>query len=370
MAGFALPPGFGASSWGESSWAAAMGAVLSRFRVADDAAWKPSVVTGLDRTVQIATGAGWGCGVWDETDAAETVQLDPNTGTTNRFDVIVARWVWSTKTREFAVIKGTSTPPAVNTGTIVDTNKINRIKGRRYEGVIAVVRVRPNVGTFAGTDLTDLRVWGPIPGALRAASATYPGLLDLSTAGGGAVEAGSGFYVGSVRWEYNGTAWLPYTQRIPWVPRFTSASGGDLSFGSGATISAWYKILGTEIDYDIAITCGSGVNGGIGDITLIMPTGTINLAGAQRYGGDGDVGVYNVGDYPLSLRPQPGSARVRILSIKLGPNFDPTKAPFKNADAAGGQGQGIPQVAGQPLVQGSSIWLDGRHEISGYPALT
>lgn len=182
MAHLTNPPGYGDNSWDESTWAAAMASQLTRFRVADANAWKPSVATGVDRTVQVAVGSAWGCGVWDKTSAVELVAFDSNGGATDRFDLLVARWSWSLRSVVFDVIKGTTVPPAINTSaTVVDSAKVNRIPGTRYDGVIGVVRVRPSVGAFAGTDLFDVRVWSGRSGPLAVLQSSYLAWVDGQT---------------------------------------------------------------------------------------------------------------------------------------------------------------------------------------------
>lgn len=181
MAGLTPVPGMGANSWDEANWAKAMAAGLPRFFVADAAAWKASPNTGLDRVVQLAAGGGWGCGVWDVTTATENApQHAANTTGADRYDLVVARYNWTTRTRTFAVIQGTSTPPAINATTTLDTTKVNRIPGTRYDGLVAIVKVRPGVGAFAATDITDARVWGNDALQVTALTSLLQTLLDAT----------------------------------------------------------------------------------------------------------------------------------------------------------------------------------------------
>lgn len=223
MAHLSNPPGFGNNSWAENTWAAAMAAQLPRFRVADANAWKPSVVTGLDRTVQLAIGAAWGCGVWDRTSAAENIQFAANGGSTDRFDVLVARWSWTLRTVVFATIQGGALPPAAVT-TTVDSTKINRIPGVQYDGVIAVLRVRPGVGAFASTDLYDIRAYGGGSGALCCTQGRFVNVIDGS--------AGQELWVSStdVTFRHNGTDWINGSSRplglLCRPVQISNASGG------------------------------------------------------------------------------------------------------------------------------------------------
>lgn len=155
-----------------------------------------------------------------------------------------------------------------------------------------------------------------------------------------------------------------------WTPTLVSANGGTLNFGAGAIVSAKYSLRmnRTQIRYEVSINFdAAGLNGGLGPIQLVLPAGTVNAANVPRGVGTAFLGVYNVGDYGGETRPALGNNRVDILMPKLGANFDPTLAPFKNADVAAGQGQGIPQVSGQPIRDGSTLVLSGEHDITGSP---
>lgn len=180
MAGLASPPGFGTNSWNQDYWARAQEAVLPRFAVADSAAWKPTPSTVSSRTVLIASGGGWTCGVWDQTSATETFTLDANTGNVDRWDFIVSRAIWgTTKTRAFAVIKGGSLPPSINSSSAVLADSVNRLPGTQYDGLVAMVRVQPGVNLLAASDVIDLRVWSNGSGVLSAATVNNQGYLDL-----------------------------------------------------------------------------------------------------------------------------------------------------------------------------------------------
>lgn len=182
MAGLAAPPGFADNEWTEQQWARAQAMTGARFLVYDTSAWKPTVSTTADRTITIAAGRGYACGVYDETTGAETVAFDPNTSGATRYDLLVARFNWATNTRSFVVIKGGANPPPVNQTQTVDASSVNRIPGVQYDGVIGVAAVRPNVGTFAATDFEDLRLVDTGSGPLaRPSSSAYLELSDLRT---------------------------------------------------------------------------------------------------------------------------------------------------------------------------------------------
>lgn len=180
MAHLPSPPGMGLNSWFDVPWAQAHGIANVRFLVKDAASWAPSINTGTARTIDVAVGSAWACGVFDATDAVESVAFAANATSSNRFDFLVARWDWVTGTTVFDVIQGSASVPEINTTLVVDEAKVNRIPGSLYEGLIAVVRVRPGVGTFQPADLVaDLRVWGGKSGPLVTPVSTYLTVLDV-----------------------------------------------------------------------------------------------------------------------------------------------------------------------------------------------
>lgn len=182
MAHLSTPPGFGTNSWFEDTWARANGVVNPRFVVADSGSWRPSVNISQPRTMDIAVGRGWACGVYDETDAVESVSFDANLTSQERWDAIVARFDWASNSVAFAVIKGTTAFPAINSSDVLNPTGVNRIPGTRYDGVLAAVRIAPGVGTFStGGTFTDLRLWGGQSGPLNtfAHSDAYFRLMDL-----------------------------------------------------------------------------------------------------------------------------------------------------------------------------------------------
>lgn len=144
-----------------------------RFTVASANDWKLELTTA-DRTVRIKAGSGQACGVTDTTDADETKQFDPNTGGTDRYDLLVARWTWANPVvvPTFEIIKGT---PGAG---VPDVASLVRQPGTRYDGVLGVLRVRPGVGAFAANDLFDVRMWGGETGPLVSTGIAYLSVRD------------------------------------------------------------------------------------------------------------------------------------------------------------------------------------------------
>lgn len=180
-----------------------------RFRVNSSTDWTPTADAGVNRTVNIAAGAAVACGVYDATTASDAVTFAANSGGTDRFDAVVARYDWSTMTVSFAVVQGTSVIPAVvKTGTVVDNTKINWLPGLRYDAVLAVIRVRPSVTILAPADLYDCRPWGSWSN-LNVVSAAYRDLVDAD-ANAVIRETGGANTRVAYQKQIDGT-WLPFT---------------------------------------------------------------------------------------------------------------------------------------------------------------
>ena len=134
--------------------------------VATSADWKVTTVSGVDRTVRIATGTGYGYGVADVSDATVDVQLDTLSSGTTRWDAIVARRNWQPVggTTSFVAVKGTSTK-AVPT--------LSTSPGVQADQLLALVQVTG--GTQVPTALIDCRM-GLDGGALDRAGADFLGV--------------------------------------------------------------------------------------------------------------------------------------------------------------------------------------------------
>lgn len=143
----------------ESDWTKLMGeAARAVYGVAGRDHWKVTTHATLARGVSIATGSGWGHGVFDTSDA--TVSLAGATiSSGTRWDMVVARRNWSGTggATSFAMITGTSTKalPARNTSP-----------GSLDDQPIALVQF--TAGQTAPTAIVDLRVWSGNGGGMTA----------------------------------------------------------------------------------------------------------------------------------------------------------------------------------------------------------
>lgn len=111
--------------------------------------WAVTVVAGLDRTVAIAAGKGYGRGVFDVNSAPVNVQLDTVAGTGTRWDLIVARRNWTTPVTVFTKVNGTAVA-GIPTGRNVGPGALD-------DQPIALVQITG--GQTAPTAVIDLRTW-------------------------------------------------------------------------------------------------------------------------------------------------------------------------------------------------------------------
>jgi hypothetical protein len=185
VAGLANPPGFGGKRWGEIDWSRFNRLTNAPFSVGSSTDWQPTINTGVNRTINISAGMGQAYGVYDLTDTTETIAFAANATGADRYDALVARFDWTAKTRVFAVITGGASPPAIQTGGAVDAAKVNRLEGARYDGYLAIIKVRPGATIFQPGDIAaDMRVWGGATGSMVSnAPNTYRSSLHVPVGG-------------------------------------------------------------------------------------------------------------------------------------------------------------------------------------------
>lgn len=134
----------------EQQWAQIANSLGTRDGVAGDGDWRVTAVAGLDRTVAIAVGTGYGHGVLDVSDASVNVQL-PTVGSGVRWDTIVAYRNWQPPVglTSFTYRTGTSSQ-AVAAGTLDNP-------GVESDQVLALVQI--TAGVQAPTAVVDMRTW-------------------------------------------------------------------------------------------------------------------------------------------------------------------------------------------------------------------
>ena len=144
----------------EAAWADAHPAIgLARYGVRSPLDWKVTAVAGLDRTVSINAGRGFGHGITDKTVDNETIQLDV-IASGSRWDLIVCRRDWTPTAGEskFMKINGGATA-VIPGGRTVGPGNID-------DQPIALVQV--TAGQTQPTAIIDLRTWAGDGGGLIA----------------------------------------------------------------------------------------------------------------------------------------------------------------------------------------------------------
>lgn len=146
--------GYNDDSIGASDWANIISRLGSaRFGVADVDAWRVTPGPG-DREVRITPGAGWGSGVWDQSNAFETVSLAA-VPSGERWDLVCMARNWAGKLSAFGKRQGTAErvlPPP-------PTRKV--APGVEEDQPLALVRARAGSSSILTSDIIDLRV---VPG--------------------------------------------------------------------------------------------------------------------------------------------------------------------------------------------------------------
>lgn len=136
----------------------------------------PTVATGT-RKVSIDSGAAAIAGVWSlaTNDVTYSVTHDSNTGTQSRIDVVVLTVDWTAATAAYNANTGsesTKASAARAAGSYLDIVKgqpantpsvpqLTQTAGTLWQMPLARVLVRPGVGQFLTSDLTDARPYTP-----------------------------------------------------------------------------------------------------------------------------------------------------------------------------------------------------------------
>lgn len=256
--------GFGNSSFDDVSWAQTSALTGGPFRVADSAAWRPSVVAGVDRTVSIAAGLAVACGVRALNTAAVRVAFAANSGAGVRRDALVARFDWAARTVTFRAVTGSSLTPAVVT-TAVDPNqldRIHRIPGVLYDAMIAMVNVYPGTGGFAPDVASDLRPYGGIGGPLLFDGGEYTDMVD-ALPGAELRATGTGY-----RWTRTGGAWVrsaPSGSVLAspagaWVdlPNENASSSNEV-WGADPQVLAEWTITDPRVPYEVEVAMNAEI---------------------------------------------------------------------------------------------------------------
>lgn len=123
-------------------------ATNSIYGVADSSELIVSVKAGADRTVAISPGNAWGRGIFTTSTATESVTLPAAPSSGSRWDMVVLRRDWNTKTATFTYVKGTSTKALPTRNTAVGTLDDQPL-----------VLARVEAGKSAVQEIVDLKCW-------------------------------------------------------------------------------------------------------------------------------------------------------------------------------------------------------------------
>lgn len=168
----------------ETQWADMIKKVGScDYGVVDVNDWKVTAVTGADRTISVATGKGWGHGIFDEITANVTLQLD-SVSSGSRWDLIVMRRNWTGA-------GGLSTITKVN-GTTAKEIPASRAIGPGVIDEQPIALVQVTAGQTQPTAIVDLRCWGS-NGGLYAKDDLAKGYLN---------KVGAEVRIGLIVWRY------------------------------------------------------------------------------------------------------------------------------------------------------------------------
>lgn len=222
------------------------------------------------RAIRVATGTVQVCGVTVTNDALVTLNLNANSSSSARFDLVVLRvtWAGASSTVEILAKPGTSGGPPAPT----------RNPGSLYEFPLAVVRVGGSASSIAAGDVYDIRTYGGRGGRMRVLQESYVGWVD-GHAGAEVIVEGT---VRTYRKAPDG-AWVLVSDILtPWryfdpVLRYAGAGNiqaGVASLGTGGVRRGRFKVLDGFVVGEVEIRRGTtGFNFGAGDLTVDLPAG-------------------------------------------------------------------------------------------------
>lgn len=231
-----------------------------RFRVPSTADWALSLPS-LTRTVRVSTGSGEACGVRDTTNAAEDIAFAANGAGSDRYDLLVNRFLWTDPVTQpaFAVVQGVAGAGAPNIAGLI------RTPGTQYDAVLAAVKVRPGVtGPFVGTDLFNLTPGGGVGGPFVVPQASFISAVDG--------ELGNELLVTATgrRYRHDGTTWqLQPLDTDPWANLSLATGWWEPYTETGRYVSQpGYRRGGSDGRFRGYLRCTADVGAGGGISTV------------------------------------------------------------------------------------------------------
>lgn len=312
-------------------------------------------VAGQQRTVEVSSGSALVCGVQITETVDRTVNMEANTGTTTRYDLVVLKVEWlglgqSRVTLE--VKKGTTSPPAPT-----------RNPGVLYEAVLAVVTVAPNTGQFSGAMVAQLTPYGGKGGAIYVAQSQYISYLDVGIGTEVVTEDNKYRRRRSVdgSWEVVSAETQPWST---WSPNLRSRETGQaVILGTGGVQKGRYKVVRNMVFAEVEIRRGvSGSDFRYGDLIIDLPPGctpTFPSSPSKDYLGiQWMMGhLYTVGDGFMDWRVQiavvTGSPTADIWAPVAGD--DARMRPWRSAAGGYNPSTGVPYLGNNNYTQGETF---------------
>lgn len=169
--------------------------------------------------------------------------------------------------------------------------------------------------------------------------------------------------LGNTRWDYVSGPWFT------WTPTLLDSASTTITAGT-LTTSGLYVIRGGRISFDAIFRFQGAINGGVGNIRLVMPSGVVSATSEpEQHHINAELFT------SVSNRDWMGGGWAYLNGTAVG-ILMPTSAsdcsmqPFRNATGAGVTGSGVPLVpSSYPLGDGSRLHIWGEYSLSAQPAL-
>lgn len=245
------------------NWAKISESLGAAYSVAGDPDLKVTVTPGVDRTVTIDAGTGWGRGVQDVLSPAVTVQL-PVVASGTRWDTVVLRRTWGTSLTTFVGLTGTATQ-AVAASRLTNP-------GVQDDQLLALVQI--TAGQQLPTAVIDLRTWSSK--VYRAKS-----LLAFPNA-----PLGREVYVDGVRYrrELDATQTLVWDADRPALRSLLRSSAFPVNTSVETPLTTGWTLDSSDAgNADISYSGGvlTVAKAGLYDISVALNFGGINATGSR-----------------------------------------------------------------------------------------
>lgn len=350
------------STIGPSQYADMAQALAPRFLVDTPFDLQPSWNSGR---LYIQPGAALVCGIRVRATGSNSIELPAATIFQGHIQYVVAlRIDWSKGTDTAAELVYFEWPAGgvgalINSSTVPNTTKINRIPGVLYDAVLARVVVGTSVSQQNA--MVDFRMWGGDGGPLRVSGAVvsldneYLRLLDARA--GTMVSTDRNLYTLRLDddgvWRTVGTSSNPWKRWTPTLryygqnPVDGTTGGTPVTLGTQGVYNGYYRVVDGLMDGFVSVTTGTGNQFGTGAITVDLPLPCANwmpdtwstghIYTDKSNGGDGEF------DWNAKVLIKAGWARGLIYAPASGDYNDLHE---HRSSWDGGPGTGVPRIVG------------------------